>query len=95
MLKNTPDFGTETISRILLCIAPPVMLELLIQTLYNVVDSCFVGKFSDDALIALSVVFPMQFLIIAVGAGVVVNTYMARKYALGRTREADAAACTL
>ena len=41
MLKNTPDFGTETISRILLCIAPPVMLELLIQTLYNVVDSCF------------------------------------------------------
>lgn len=97
MLKNTPDFGTETISRILLCIAPPVMLELLIQTLYNVVDSCFVGKFSDDALIALSVVFPMQFLTIAVavGTGVGVNTYMARKYALGRTREADAAAGTV
>lgn len=91
MQKNTPDFGTETISRILLCIAPPVMLELLIQTLYNVVDSCFVGKFSDDALTALSVVLPMQFLIIAVG----VNTYMARKYALGRTREADAAAVTV
>ena len=87
MQKNTPDFGTETISRILLCIAPPVMLALLIQALYNVVDSCFFGKFSDDALIALSVVLPMQFLIIAVG----VNTYMARKYALGRTREADEA----
>ena len=56
MQKNTPDFGTETISRILLRIAPPVMLELLIQALYNVVDSCFVGKFSDDALTALSVV---------------------------------------
>lgn len=38
----------------------------------------------------------MQFLIIAVavGTGVGVKTYMARKYALGRTREADAAACT-
>lgn len=95
MQKNTPAFGTETISRILLCIAPPVMLELLIQALYNVVDSCFVGKFSDDALTALSVVLPMQFLIIAVGAGVGVNTYMARKYALGRTREADAAAGTV
>ena len=55
MQKNTPDFGTETISRILLRIAPP----LLIQALYNVVDSCLVGKFSDDALIALSVVFPI------------------------------------
>lgn len=96
MQKNTPDFGTETISRILLRIAPPVMLALLIQALYNVVDSCFVGKFSDGALTALSVVFPMQFLIIAVamGTGVGVKTYMARKYALGRTREADAAAGT-
>lgn len=97
MQKNTPDFGTETISRILLRIAPPVMLALLIQALYNVVDSCFVGKFSDGALTALSVVFPMQFLIIAVamGTGVGVKTYMARKYALGRTREADAAAGTV
>lgn len=55
MQKNAPDFGTETISRILLRIAPPVMLALLIQALYNVVDSCFVGKFSDDALTALPV----------------------------------------
>ena len=44
-----------------------MIASMLVQALYNVVDSCFVGKFSDDALIALSVVFPMQFLIIAVG----------------------------
>ena len=96
MQKNTLDFGTEKISRILLRMAPPVMLALLIQALYNVVDSYFVGKFSDDALTALSVVFPMQFLIIAiaVGTGVGVNTYMARKYALGRKHEADATAGT-
>ena len=60
MQKNTPDFGTETISRILLRIAPPVMLALLIQALYNVVDSCFVGKFSDDALTALGLYYELQ-----------------------------------
>lgn len=44
MQKNTPDFGTETISRILLCIAPPVMLALLIQALYNVVTAALLGS---------------------------------------------------
>ena len=46
---NTSDsnfFGTEKVSRILLKIAPPVMLAQLIQALYNIVDSLFVGKYS-------------------------------------------------
>ena len=45
---NTSDsnfFGTEKVSRILLKIAPPVMLAQLIQALYNIVDSLFVGKY--------------------------------------------------
>lgn len=55
----------------------------LIQALYNIVDSFFVGKYSDDALTALSVVYPWQLIAIAlaVGTGVGVNTYMARKFA--------------
>ncbi len=55
----------------------------LIQALYNIVDSFFVGKYSDDALTALSVVYPWQLITIAlaVGTGVGVNTYMARKFA--------------
>lgn len=43
-------FGTEKIGKILFRIAPPVMLAQLILALYNVVDSYFVGKFSDDGL---------------------------------------------
>ena len=48
---NTSDsnfFGTEKVSRILLKIAPPVMLAQLIQALYNIVDSLFVGKYSES-----------------------------------------------
>ena len=64
-------FGTERIGKILLRIAPPVMLAQLIQSLYNIVDSFFVGKYSDNALTALTVVYPLQLIIVALA--VVVN----------------------
>ena len=66
---NTSDsnfFGTEKISRILLKIAPPVMLAQLIQALYNIVDSLFVGKYSESGLTALSIIYPLQLLMIAI-----------------------------
>lgn len=99
MEANTSEqnfFGTESIGKILLKIAPPVMLAQLIQALYNVVDSFFVGRYSDDALTAVTVVYPIQLIAIAVavGTGVGVNTYMARKYALGQTEKANATAGT-
>ena len=54
-------FGTEPPSaRILLKIAPPVMLAQLIQALYNIVDSFFVGRSSQTGLTALSIVYPLQ-----------------------------------
>ena len=79
---NTSDsnfFGTEKVSRILLKIAPPVMLAQLIQALYNIVDSLFVGKYSESGLTALSIIYPLQLLMIAiaVGTGVGINTAMA------------------
>ena len=49
-------FGTERINRILLKLAPPVMLAQLIQALYNIVDSFFVGRYSGDGLTALSII---------------------------------------
>lgn len=87
-------FGTERISRILMRLAPPVMLAQLIQALYNIVDSFFVGRFSDTGLTALSIVYPLQLLMIvlAVGTGVGINTAMA--YFLGtrdRKRSDEAA----
>lgn len=81
-------FQTERVWKILLRIAPPVMLAQLIQALYNIVDSYFVGQYSNSGLTALSVIFPVQLIItaIAVGTGVGVNTYMARMYAFGKKR---------
>ena len=95
--KNQDElFGIAPIGRILLKTAPPVMLAQLIQALYNIVDSFFVGKYSTDALTALTVIYPLQLIIIAlaVGTGVGTNTYMARKYALNQPEKADAAAGT-
>lgn len=76
-------FGTARISRILLKLAPPVMLAQLIQALYNIVDSFFIGRYSEAGLTALSIIYPVQLLMIAlaVGTGVGINTAMA--YFLG------------
>lgn len=62
-------FGTASIGKILLRVAPPVMPAQLIQALYNMVDSFFFGKYSDDALTALSVVYPWQLIAIALAVG--------------------------
>ena len=59
LTKETDFFGKEKISRILIQIAPPVMLAQLIQALYNIVDSFFVGRYSANALTALSVIYPL------------------------------------
>lgn len=93
---DTEFFRTEKIPKILLQIAPPVMLAQLIQAMYNIVDSFFVGKYSESALTALSVIYPLQLIIIAlaVGTGVGVNTYMARLYAQKMPGQAEETAGT-
>ena len=84
-------FGKERISKILLKLAPPVMLAQLIQALYNIVDSLFVGRYSQTGLTALSIIYPLQLLMIAlaVGTGVGINTVMAAKMGVGKTDEAE------
>ena len=90
---DTSDFfGTEKIGKILFKLAPPVMLAQLIQTLYSIVDSLFMGRYSDAGLTALSIIYLVQPLMIAlaVGTGVGINTGMAAKLGAGRREEADA-----
>lgn len=90
-IKQQSDyFGTESVGRILLRMAPPVMLAQLIQALYNIVDSLFVGRYSDAGLTALSIVYPLQLLMIAlaVGTGVGINTAMAAKLGAGEEKDA-------
>ena len=89
---ETSDFyGTEKVSRILLKIAPPVMLAQLIQALYNIVDSFFVGKYSETGLTALSIIYPVQLLMIAlgVGTGVGSKTDMAYYLGIGKKKKAE------
>ena len=90
-VENTDLFATEKISKILLRLAPPVMLAQLIQALYNIVDSLFVGRYSDSGLTALSIIYPIQLLMIAlaVGTGVGINTAMAARLGVGNRKEAD------
>lgn len=90
-MGQTDLFGTEKISKILLKLAPPVMLAQLIQALYNIIDSLFVGRYSDSGLTALSIIYPLQLLMIAlaVGTGVGINTVMAAKLGVGNEKEGD------
>lgn len=90
-MENTDLFATEKISKILFRLAPPVMLAQLIQALYNIVDSLFVGRYSDSGLTALSIIYPIQLLMIAlaVGTGVGINTAMAARLGVGNRKEAD------
>ena len=91
MKQETELFATESISRLLLRLAPPVMLAQLIQALYNIVDSYFIGQYSKDGLAALSVIFPIQLLIsaFAIGTGVGVNTVMSKYSGLSRDDQAQ------
>lgn len=90
-MKSSQMFGTEKISKILLKLAPPVMLAQLIQALYNIIDSLFVGRFSESGLTALSIIYPLQLLMIAlaVGTGVGINTVMAFKLGMGENEKSD------
>ncbi len=97
MNEGTPRenrMGTEHIPSLLMKMALPMMLSMLVQALYNVVDSIFVAKISEDALTALSVAFPLQNLMIAfaTGLGVGINSLLSRALGEKDRQKADAAA---
>lgn len=68
------------VNRLLLTMSVPMMISMLVQALYNIVDSMFVAQISEDALTAVSLAFPVQNLMIAVGSGtgVGVNALLSR-----------------
>lgn len=61
--------GTQPVGKLMMSMSLPIMISMLVQALYNIVDSIFVAKISEDALTAVSLAFPIQTLMIAVGAG--------------------------
>ncbi len=82
--------GVMPIGKLLLGMSTPVMLSMFIQACYNIVDSIFVSRVSEDALTAVSLAFPMQMLMIAVavGTGVGMNSIISRR--LGERRQEEA-----
>ena len=61
--------GTMPVNKLVWNMSLPMMVSMLVQALYNIVDSIFVARVSEDALTAVSLAFPLQTLVIAVGAG--------------------------
>ncbi len=73
--------GTQPIAKLLPSMALPIMLSMLVQALYNIVDSIFVSMVSENALTSVSLAFPVQSLMIsvAVGTGVGINAILSRR----------------
>ena len=72
----------------------PIMVSMIVQALYNVVDSIFVARYNPNALTAVSLAYPVQMLMIAlsVGMGVGVSSLLSRKLGAGQRSEARRAA---
>ena len=83
--------GTAPVAPLLLSLAIPMMISMLVQALYNVVDSIFVSRIGEDALSAVSLAFPVQNLMIAfaVGTAVGVNALLSKCLGEQNQKEAD------
>ncbi len=76
--------GTMPINRLLITMALPMVISMLVQSLYNIVDSVFVSRLSENALTAVSMAFPMQNLMISVGSGLGVGMNALLSRSLGQ-----------
>lgn len=94
MTKAVNPMGTRLVLPLLVNMAVPPMISMLIQSLYNVVDSVFVARVSNDALTAVSLAFPLQNMVlaVAVGFGVGANAYIARNLGEGNHGNVNRAA---
>lgn len=92
--KNIPvssgenKMGTMPVTKLILNMSLPMMFSMLIQALYNIVDSIFVARLGEDALTAVSLAFPIQNLMIslAVGTGVGINSLLSLRLGQKKSR---------
>lgn len=93
-LNRTKRMGEMPVGRLILAMSWPAMLSMMIQALYNVVDSYFVSRIGEQALAAVTYVAPIQFLMIAVGVGtgVGINSLISRRLGARHYEEADLSA---
>ena len=94
MQKTENIMGTKKVMPLLISMSVPPMISMLIQALYNIVDSMYVARVSEDALTAVSIAFPLQNLIIAVscGFGIGLSSCVARALGARNKKEVTSAA---
>lgn len=94
LLLEENKMGTMPINKLLITMSVPMMLSMLVQALYNVVDSIFVARIEEDALTAVSLAFPMQMLMMALGMGmgVGVNALLSKSLGAGDQESVNKAA---
>ena len=83
--------GIMPIPKLLISMSLPMIISMLVQALYNIVDSMFVAKLNEAALTAVSLVFPVQNLMIAIaaGTGVGINALLSRNLGEKKFNEAN------
>ncbi len=78
--------GVMPVKKLVVSMSVPMMISMLVQALYNVVDSVFVSRISEDALTAVTLVFPLQNLMIAIGSGTAVGVNALVSKSLGEKK---------
>lgn len=95
-MKETKEnkMGTTPVFRLIVSMSLPSMFSMLVQSLYNIVDSMFVAQLGEEALTSVSLAFPVQTLLIAiaVGTGIGINSLVSRRLGEGKRDEANSAA---
>ena len=93
-VKKENKMGTMPVVKLIVTMSLPAILSMTVLAMYNVVDSIFVGNYSQNGLAALSIVYPMQLLLISVSVGtaVGVNSLVSRKLGEKEFAEANSAA---
>ena len=79
--------GYLPVKRLIVSMSLPMMVSMLVQALYNIVDSIFVSHVSEDALTAVTLAFPLQMMIISVGSGTGVGINALLSKALGEKKQ--------
>lgn len=82
--------GTMEIKKLIMTMSIPIMISMLVQALYNIVDSMFVAKVSQNALAAVSLCYPIQMIIVAVACGTAVGLNALLSRYLGQKKQQEA-----
>ncbi len=93
-MNNESFMKEKPVTGLVLSMSLPMVFSMMVNALYNIVDSFFVAKISEDAMTALSLVFPVQNLMsaVSIGFGVGINAVIAFFLGAGEKKKADQAA---